>query len=124
MKALSLKQPFAELVVSGKKTIELRTWNTKFRGEFLIHASKVPDKDAMKQFGFSHLPCGGIVGKATLVDVTQYHDEKEHAQDKHLHLAHSAWGSHGFILERPKKLPFMPCLGALGFWEYKEKILS
>ncbi len=33
-KCLSLKQPYAELTVSGKKTIELRTWNTKFRGEF------------------------------------------------------------------------------------------
>jgi hypothetical protein len=29
-----------ELVVSGKKTIELRKWNTKFRSEFLIHSSK------------------------------------------------------------------------------------
>lgn len=30
MKVLSLKQPFAEFVVSGKKKIELRKWNTKF----------------------------------------------------------------------------------------------
>ena len=52
MKTLSLKQPFAELVVSGKKTIELRKWNTKFRGKFLIHASKIPDSQAMKKFGF------------------------------------------------------------------------
>ena len=52
MKALSLKQPFAELIVSGKKTIELRNWNTKFRGKFLIHASKIPDSEAMKRFGF------------------------------------------------------------------------
>ena len=43
MKALSLKQPFAELVVSGKKIIELRNWKSKFRGRFLIHASKVSD---------------------------------------------------------------------------------
>ena len=39
-KCLSLKQPYADLLVAGKKTIELRTWNTKFRGEFLVHASK------------------------------------------------------------------------------------
>lgn len=39
MKTLSLKQPFAELILSGKKKIELRKWNTSFRGEFLIHAS-------------------------------------------------------------------------------------
>ena len=40
MKCLSVCQPFAELIVEGKKTIELRKWNTKFRGEFLVHAAK------------------------------------------------------------------------------------
>ena len=43
-KCLSLRQPYAELVVSGRKTIELRKWNTRFRGEFLIHASKSTDR--------------------------------------------------------------------------------
>jgi len=38
MKCLSVSQPYADLIVKGKKTIELRTWNTKFRGEFLVHA--------------------------------------------------------------------------------------
>jgi hypothetical protein len=52
MKALSFKQPWAELVLQGKKKIEIRRWNTNFRGEFLIHASKSPDMDAMKRFGF------------------------------------------------------------------------
>ena len=69
MKALSLKQPFAELILQRKKKIELRKWNTKFRGEFLIHTSKVSDKESMVKFGFKELPCGCIVGKATLVDV-------------------------------------------------------
>ncbi|MFB5646865.1 MAG: ASCH domain-containing protein, partial [Candidatus Nitrosomaritimum yanchengensis] len=38
MKCLSVSQPFADLIISGNKTIELRNWNTAFRGEFLIHA--------------------------------------------------------------------------------------
>jgi len=38
MKCLSVCQPYANLIVSGKKTIELRNWNTNFRGEFLVHA--------------------------------------------------------------------------------------
>ena len=49
MKALSLKQPWVELVIQGKKTIELRKWNTSFRGEFYVHASKNPDEKAMQQ---------------------------------------------------------------------------
>lgn len=42
MKALSVKEPFAELIASGKKTIETRTWNTNYRGKLLIVASLVP----------------------------------------------------------------------------------
>ena len=49
MKCLSLKQPFAELLASGKKTIELRKWNTRFRGRFLIHACRIlSDMSAVK----------------------------------------------------------------------------
>jgi hypothetical protein len=51
MKCLSLKQPYAELLVSGKKTIELRNWNTSFRGKFLIHASKNIDKERLDSLG-------------------------------------------------------------------------
>lgn len=43
MKAISLKQPFANWVASGKKTIETRTWPTKYRGEVLIVSSKSPN---------------------------------------------------------------------------------
>ena len=41
MKYSSLKQPYADFLVSGKKIIELRNWNTKLTGKFLIHASKI-----------------------------------------------------------------------------------
>jgi len=41
MKCFSLKQPYADLIVFGEKIIELRKRNTKFRGEFLFHASKI-----------------------------------------------------------------------------------
>lgn len=118
MKALSLKQPFAELILQGKKKIELRKWNTKFRGEFLIHASKNPDKKAMEKFGFKKLSLGCIVGKATLVDVKKYNDESEHKRDKRLHLASSYWGSYGFILDNVKRVKEIPCNGRLGFWEF------
>ncbi len=42
MKALSLKQPWANLVASGKKTLETRKWPTKYRGDVLIVSSKSP----------------------------------------------------------------------------------
>lgn len=117
MKSLSLKQPYAELILEGKKKIELRKWNTNFRGEFFIHASKNPDKESMKRFGYTNLPLGFIVGKANLVDVKTYKDETEHIGDKNLHLASSEWGNHGFILENPIKIEPIPFKGQLNFFD-------
>jgi predicted transcriptional regulator len=120
MKALSLKQPFAELVVSGRKKIELRKWNTDFRGEFLIHASKSINEEAMKSFGFTTLPTGCIVGKAKLIDVKHYKNSEEHSKDKNLHLASSDWGDYGFILTDAQRLKEIPCKGSLHFWDFNQ----
>jgi len=117
MKALSLKQPWAELILQGRKTVELRKWNTKFRGKFLIHASKKPDEDGMKEFGFDGLPCGCIVGEAELVDVKNYNETGDFDEDKDKHLANSDWGGFGFLLEDVKRIKEIPWKGALGFWE-------
>lgn len=119
MKALSLKQPFAELILQGRKKIELRKWNTNFRGEFLIHASKNPDLKSMNIFGFKSLPCGMIVGKAKLVSVKHYSSKEEHDKDKNLHLASSEWGDYGFVLENPERIKPILVKGQLNFWEFK-----
>jgi len=122
MKVLSLKQPFAELILQGKKTIELRKWNTKFRGEFLIHASKKPDQKSMEKFGFKDLPCGFILGRANLVEVKHYINEEEFSADNNKHLANSGWGRYGFILDSVKRFEKpIPALGNLGFWEFEIK---
>ena len=118
MKALSLKQPFAELILQGKKKIEIRKWNTNFRGDFLIHASKVPYPELMKKFNFKNLPCGLIVGKATLVEVKKYKNKSEMEKDKALHLASWKWGSYGFILKNVKRIKPIRCRGSLGFWNF------
>jgi len=119
MKTLSVKQPFAELIVSGKKTIELRNWNTKFRGEFLIHASKKPDERAMEEFGFKDLLLGKIVGKANLVEVKHYVNDEEYKADCDKHLADDSWGSFGFVLEDVERIDPIKAKGSLGFWEFK-----
>lgn len=120
MKVLSLKQPYAELILQGRKIIELRNWNTNFRGEFLIHASKVPDREAMEKFGFGNLPLGKIVGKATLLEVKKYNSEEEHRKDRDKHLADSSWGSYGFVLKDVSRIREISIKGKLGFWEIKD----
>jgi len=119
MKVLSLKQPWAELILQAKKKIEVRKWNTKFRGEFLIHASKIPDSDAMNKFGFDKLPCGFIIGKAKLVNVKKYETDKEFAKDKNSHLATRDWGNFGFILKNAQRIKPIPAKGNLGFWKFE-----
>lgn len=121
MKALSLKQPWAELILLEKKKIEIRKWNTKFRGDFLIHASKIPDKNWMKKFGFKELPLGQIVGKARLVDVKKYPNRKEFEKDYKFHLASKDFGNYGFLLKNVKRTKKIKCNGNLGFWEFNKK---
>lgn len=43
MKALSVKQPWANMIASGEKTIETRTWSTDYRGDLLIVSSRTPN---------------------------------------------------------------------------------
>lgn len=83
MKVLSLLQPWASLVVLGHKKIETRSWNTKYRGELLIHASMGKKKEGISLFNeskssflynsefggiaFNDLPFGAIIGKVNLI---------------------------------------------------------
>lgn len=51
MKALSVRQPWASLIASGRKTLEVRSWSTSHRGELLIVASKAADRAAFARHG-------------------------------------------------------------------------
>jgi predicted transcriptional regulator len=120
-KCLSLRQPYAELIASGRKTIELRKWNTRFRGEFLIHASKAVNKEACKLHGIdvSSLVTGAIVGSAVLRDVKLYQSKEEFAADQNKHFAIIAYAAHkyGFLLSNAKRFEKpIPLKGQLGFF--------
>ncbi len=109
MKCLSLRQPYAELVVLGKKTIELRKWNTHFRGRFLVHASKTVDSRACARFRIrpETLATGAIIGKATLFWVKKYGSRKEFVADARRHLArYEEYGTsrYAFLLKDPIRL--------------------
>ena len=123
MQCPSICQPFAELIVEGKKTIELRNWNTKFRGEFLVHAARnmlLEDCKRMKLDPKS-LTIGAIIGKVNLVDVKKYNSEKELSADRKKHHAKIDYtqNKYGFILEKPKKLKIpIEYSGKLNFFEF------
>ena len=123
MKCLSICQPFAELIVQGKKTIELRKWNTKFRGEFLVHAAKNILEEDCKRMKISPktVTTGAIIGKVHLVDVKKYDSDKELKADKKKHhsISDNTKNKYGFILENPKKLRVpIEYFGKLNFFEF------
>lgn len=75
--ALSIRQPWVDLILRGLKTIEVREWPIRRRGPFFIHASSSLDWRAVELFGYEDalsLQRGGIVGHAEIVDVVQLTD--------------------------------------------------
>ncbi len=131
MKALSVVQPWAWLIMHGGKTIENRTWNTRYRGRVLIHASgrtrgllETHYQACMfvqRAFGVERaasipfspsgncaLEFGGIIGAVTIVDVlppTPTPSNPWHMPEYF-----------GFVLADPEPLPFLRCGGALSLW--------
>lgn len=70
MKVISIKQPWASLIINGYKKYEFRTWKNKYRGKILIHASQTIDKDIMLKFKHLNLeyPTGCIIGEVNIID--------------------------------------------------------
>lgn len=78
MKVLTIKQPWATLIMQGYKRFEFRSWQTKYRGDLLIHAGKGIDKEAIKRLSKylpKELPLGKILGKVTLIDCVKMSPE-------------------------------------------------
>lgn len=137
MKALSIRQPWASLIVLGLKDIENRCWATRQRGTVLVHASKGMTRNEWEDaidfaveairadprnagatktrtlrelgFAFDALPRGGIIGTADITDCVT--------------ASPSPWfmGEHGFVLANAKPLPFRPFKGALGFFNVPDE---
>lgn len=86
MKAISLYQPWAQLLAAGVKRLETRSWMTTYQGPVAIHAGARMDDAfmalaafdphfhaAFREYGWTHwsqaygdLPFGAIIGVATL----------------------------------------------------------
>ena len=125
MKVLTLKQPWATLVVEGYKEYEFRTWKTKYRGDFLVHAGLGVDKEALKRFEYLNLdyPKGCIIGKVTLTDCLLVDDNlkeelKRKNENVYLGAINKEIDEYAFKLENVKKIEPIYVKGKLGFWEY------
>ena len=125
MKILTIRQPWAWMIVNGYKDVENRTWATRERGLILIHAGKaMTRKEYSNALAFvaerfpedwhlcfpkmDVLQFGGIVGEAVITGCVTRSESKWFA------------GPFGFTLGYTRTTPFRPMKGALGFWEEKK----
>jgi hypothetical protein len=126
----SIKQPWAALVVAGRKRIEIRTWGTRFRGPVLIHAGKIPDNrpEAWARLDTPELVLaaesrGGIVGEASLIGCRMYRTKRAFAADREYHLNEADWFQapvmFGFEFRNARPLPFQPAKGQMKFFDVK-----
>lgn len=128
MKALSVIQPWAWLIVHGYKDIENRDWCSSYAGQLLIHASKKKSRDewtsaqwAMDECGLdpdilpqiNDVSYGAIVG---ICDLIGWVDRSQ-----------SPWfyGQFGWKLQNARAFKHsIPCRGALGLWEYSGPLIE
>jgi ASCH domain len=115
LKALSIRQPWAWMILHAGKDIENRARPTQFRGRFLIHAARTMTLEEWEKARVlapslpvpALLERGGIVGEAELVDCVGWSASPWYA------------GGCAYVLANVKPLPFRPCQGALGFFDPK-----
>jgi|LGOV01.1.fsa_nt_gb hypothetical protein len=141
MKAITIWQPWAHLIIRGEKTIETRSWSTRVRGTIAIHAAKKDclkninalsqkEKDffynAQKYNDYNNeicFPLGVIIGTIDLVGCQKIEEllVTEYATVKEKMLGDWSENRYGWILEKPclfeKPIPYN---GHQGFWNWNK----
>ena len=102
MKALSVRQPFANLIADGSKTIEVRSRRTEYRGPLLIVSAKRP----------AVTPAGCALAVVNLVDCRPMTEADEPAAMSKRKPDTWAW-----VLTDVRRIEPQPVRGQLGLFE-------
>lgn len=131
MKALSIRQPWAFAILHLGKGIENRSRRLAYTGPLAIHAGRSVDEEAVRTVaeiarsqGMDYeaalvangpLRVGGVIG---IVDMIDCIDDRDYR-------AASPWffGPYGYVLARPRTVPFLPWRGQLGLFEIDETLI-
>lgn len=128
VKALSLTQPWATLVVTGRKRVETRSWRppgalTDHR--IAIHASKsMPGyaREAAIEFGLDPdaLVLGAVIGEVTLSGSAPTREVRHTLTAEELWFGDFADGRYAWFVYYPTAYEApIPARGSLGFWEWQ-----
>lgn len=125
MKVLTIREPWASLIIEGYKEYEFRSWKTNYRGKILIHAGLNIEKNNLVKFKDYdiNIQKGKIIGEAMLTDcvkVTEDFQKELLKKDKIVygqsdHASDYAWKLENVIkYEEPISVK-----GKLGLWNYE-----
>jgi hypothetical protein len=136
MKALTIHQPYSELILRGEKRCENRRWWTGYRGPLLVHAGKNREWLASRDPLPKEMDFGALVGvvKVTacvkLEDVGACRQVGFHYRQMHRELAWllghpHAEGPYCWILEQPRRFATpIPYRGEQGLFEVPESVFE
>ena len=127
MKVLTIKQPWATLIIECLKKYEFRTWKTNYRGKILIHAGLSLEQkysNKFKDYKFNYIK-GAIIGEAEIIDCILV-DEKFNNQlqkENILVYGNDHVGIYAWKLDNVRKYKNPIYIkGKLGLWNYEEEI--
>ena len=124
MKVLSIREPWASLIIEGYKEYEFRSWKTKYRGKILIHASLGVEKTNLKKFKDYNINIkpGYIIGEAILeecIEVTDDFEKELYKKDKIVYAKSEHKRVYAWKLSNVKKYDEpIRAKGKLGLWNY------
>jgi len=127
MKALSIRQPWADFIIQGKKTLELRSWTVGYRGPLAIHASQTVDREACQAHGLNpdQVSTGAIIGVVDLVGIVEL-DDAAFASRTSEHLASGRFKTtplYGWQMANPRLLSHpCPVRGRMGLFSVPDEM--
>ena len=119
MKALTVRQPWAEVICTGEKTVEVRSRPTKHRGPLAIHSSAKPDAGLEQHC--EGLPLGEVVcvvnvigcRPLTLADLPAAYMEPEWFEE----------GRWAWLLADVRRVQPFAVKGKLGLWQVPDELV-
>lgn len=129
MKALTICQPYAELICRGEKFVENRTWETLYRGPLAIHAGKSREwlilddertKDELYNIPLAEMSFGCVVAIADMFACVSIADVRAGRVGEEYRCHEHAGGPWCWCLRNVRRLA-VPCAvrGAMGLWDWQ-----
>jgi hypothetical protein len=137
VKAISVEQPFATLIVLGVKQHMARSWVTQHRGPLLIHAARPfgdaarqlccrePFRSVLKQAGYAipaDLPRGVVLGTVELCNCLHAHAVPLPPEEEPFRDVRPGW--YVWLLKGARRLAQpIPLTGRQGIYEVSEEVM-